>query len=107
MGTTKANLFTKQQNDLANMAKALANPARIAVLEYLLKVRNTLCGDIVAELGLAQSTISQHLLELKNAGLVQGIADGITVHYCIDPEGWAKYRFVLLGFFVDAPGGND
>jgi predicted transcriptional regulator len=99
MGATKSDLFTKQQNELAAMAKAIAHPARIAILQYLVKANACICGDIVEELGLAQATISQHLKELKNAGLIQGTIEGTSVCYCIDPKGWDQYKSVLGTFF--------
>lgn len=101
MGATKTDLFTKSQNHLAGMAKALAHPARIAILQELVKLNACVCGDLVTELGLAQPTISQHLKELKNAGLIQGTVEGTSVCYCIDPKVWDEYRDVFAGFFVE------
>jgi ArsR family transcriptional regulator, arsenate/arsenite/antimonite-responsive transcriptional repressor len=86
MGATKAAFFTDKQNNLANMAKALGHPARIAIIEYLVKVNACICGDIVNELPLAQPTISQHLKELKQAGLIKGTIEGNSVCYCIDEK---------------------
>lgn len=83
------------------MAKALAHPARIAILQELVKLNACVCGDLVTELGLAQPTISQHLKELKNAGLIQGTVEGTSVCYCIDPKVWDEYRDVFAGFFVE------
>ena len=71
MGATKTDHFTDNQNQLAVIAKALGHPARIAIMEYLLKVDTCICGDIVSELPLSQPTVSQHLKELKNAGLIK------------------------------------
>lgn len=101
MGATKTDLFTKQQNDIANMAKALAHPARIAILQYLVKKNACVCGDIVEELGLAQATTSQHLKELKNAGIIQGDIDGVSVCYCINPKVWKQYHEIFQSFFKD------
>lgn len=84
MGATKTDHFTERQNQIATIAKALGHPARIAIIEYLLKVNQCICGDIVNELPLAQPTISQHLKELKNAGLIKGNIEGNSVCYCID-----------------------
>ena len=103
MGATKTDLFTKQQNDLANMAKAIAHPARIAILQYLLKSKACVCGSLVDELGLAQPTISQHLKELKNAGLIQGTVEGTSVCYCINPKIWNEYQQVLSALFTEMP----
>ena len=101
MGATKTNLFTKQQNDLANIAKALAHPARIAILEQLIIKNACVCGYLVEELGLAQPTISQHLKELKNVGLIQGTVEGSSICYCIHPKVWQAYRQLFNAFFVE------
>jgi len=101
MGATKAELFTKQQNDIANMAKAIAHPARIAILQYLVKKNACVCGDIVDELGLAQATTSQHLKELKNAGIIQGNIEGVSVCYCINPKVWKEYQLCFNAFFAE------
>ena len=101
MGITKTDLFTKKQNEIASMAKALAHPARIAILQYLVKKNACVCGDLVDELGLAQATTSQHLKELKNAGLIQGTIEGVSVCYCINPKVWNEYRELFNSFFVD------
>ena len=100
MGTTKSEIFTEKQNRLAGMLKALAHPARIAILEQLLKMETCVCGTLVNELGLAQATISQHLKELKNAGLIQGTIEGTSVCYCIDPSVWKLFKKELEYFFV-------
>ena len=84
MGTTKTEHFTDKQNQIATIAKALGHPARIAIIEYLLKVNECICSDIVNELPLAQPTVSQHLKELKNAGLIKGNIEGTSICYCID-----------------------
>jgi len=84
MGATKTEHFTDKQNQIATIAKALGHPARIAIIEYLLKVNQCICGDIVNELPLAQPTISQHLKELKSAGLIKGTIEGNSICYCID-----------------------
>ncbi len=84
MGATKTEHFTDKQNELASLTKALGHPARIAIIEYLLKVDACICGDIVNELPLAQPTVSQHLKELKNAGLIKGNIEGNAICYCVD-----------------------
>lgn len=101
MGATKTELFSRQQNDLATIAKALAHPARIAILQYLRKKNACVCGDLVDELGLAQATTSQHLKELKNAGMIQGTIEGVSVCYCLDAKTWKHYRELFNGFFKD------
>lgn len=97
MGITKTDHFTDQQNELAILAKALGHPARIAILEYLAKVDRCICGDIVNELPLAQATVSQHLKELKNAGLIKGNIEGTAICYCINEAGFEKIK----SFFQD------
>lgn len=86
MGVTKTEHFTGHQNAVAVLIKALAHPARIAIIEYLLKVNNCICTDIVNELPLSQPTVSQHLKELKTAGIIKGNVEGNTICYCIDEK---------------------
>ncbi len=86
MGATKTTHFTNKQNQIATMLKALAHPARVSIVEYLMKVEGCICGDIVNELPLAQPTVSQHLKELKNAGLIKGNVEGNAICYCIDEQ---------------------
>lgn len=95
MGATKTDHFTDNQNELAILAKALAHPARIAIIEFLMKVDTCICGDIVNEMPLAQPTVSQHLKELKNAGLIKGNIEGTAICYCINEAGFEKIK----GFF--------
>lgn len=90
MGTTKSNHFTKEQNRLADLFKALAHPARIAILQLLINKQSCICGDIVDELPLSQSTISQHLKALKNAGIIKGDISGVTTCYCINQTTWSE-----------------
>jgi ArsR family transcriptional regulator len=92
MGLTKSAGFTAGQNELAAAAKALGHPARIAIIEYLLSVDTCICGDIVDVLPLAQATVSQHLKELKNAGLIKGSVEGASICYCIDENGFEKIK---------------
>lgn len=99
MGLTKTEKFTEQQNRLAIMLRAVAHPARIAILEQIIKSNTCICGDLVNELGLAQPTISQHLKELKNAGLIQGTIEGVSICYCINPTVWNELQQDLNGFF--------
>jgi DNA-binding transcriptional ArsR family regulator len=106
MGLTKSELFTKSQNEIAAMAKAIAHPARIAILQHLVKINACICGDLVEELGLAQATISQHLKELKAAGLIQGTIEGTSICYCIEPKMWKKYKDLFSTFFKDITGSS-
>lgn len=99
MGITKTEIFTEEQNSLAVMLKAMAHPARIAILQQIIKANACICGDLVEELGLAQATISQHLKELKTAGLIQGTIEGVSVCYCINPVVWNEMQEDLKNFF--------
>ena len=99
MGLTKTEEFTKAQNEMAVLAKALGHPARIAILQFLIKTKSCVCGDIVDELPLSQSTVSQHLKELKNVGLIKGDIDGPSVCYCIDEKAWSKAKAQLGKLF--------
>lgn len=99
MGTTKKEIFTEEQNKLAVQLKAIAHPARIAILQEIIKTNACICGDLVGELGLAQATISQHLKELKNAGLIQGTIEGVSICYCIEPNAWSDLQNALNTLF--------
>ena len=99
MGLTKTQIFSKKQNELADLFRVLANPARIAILEYLGRQRACICNDIVEEIGLAQPTVSQHLKELKRIGLIKGEIDGKKVCYCIDLEKLKSAQEQLNDFF--------
>ncbi|MFZ1688252.1 MAG: metalloregulator ArsR/SmtB family transcription factor [Flavobacteriales bacterium] len=103
MGLAKLEEFTVRDNRVARYAKALGHPARVAILKYLARQRSCVCGDIVDELPLSQSTVSQHLKELKEAGLIQGDIDGARVCYCIDPTEWAQARKYLLELLDSFP----
>ena len=92
MGASKTEHFTNKQNTIATLAKAFGHPARVAIMEYLTKVDICICGDIVNELPLAQPTVSQHLKELKNAGLIKGNIEGNSICYCIDEESIEKLK---------------
>ena len=90
MGLTKTESFTARQNALASFAKALAHPARIAIVEHLIEEDKCICGDLVDVLPLAQATVSQHLVELKKAGLIKGTVSGTSMCYCLDKDQWEK-----------------
>lgn len=96
MGLTKTEHFTLEQNAIANIAKALGHPARIAILEFLLRSERCICGDIVEHLPLAQATVSQHLRALKEAGLIKGTIEGASVCYCVNEESVGHLRDYLL-----------
>ena len=99
MGITKQEIFTEKQNELAQLAKAFAHPARIAILEHLIKSNACVCGELVDEIGLAQATISQHLKELKAVGIIQGNISGASVCYCINPDKWKAVNQLFDGMF--------
>jgi DNA-binding transcriptional ArsR family regulator len=100
MGLSKTEEFTVRDNRLARYAKALGHPARVAILRVLAEKRACMCGDIVELLPIAQSTVSQHLKELKDAGLIQGDIDGPRVCYCINDKEWQRAKKTLNDFFV-------
>ncbi len=99
MAIAKTEGFTDEQKRIANLAKALGHPARIAILMHLIQKNSCVCGDIVEELPLAQSTISQHLKALKKAGIIHGEVEGVKTCYCINPTGWKEMQRTLNQFF--------
>jgi len=100
MGITKSELFKKRQNRIALLAKAFDHPARVAILEYLLNNRTCITNDLVNELPLSQSTISQHLKELKQIGIIKGEIEGPKLNYCIDEQVWEESRDMFINFFA-------
>ncbi len=92
MGTTKEIAYDFEKIELARLIKAIAHPARIAILEHLLAIDQCVCGDIVDELNLAQATVSQHLKEMKEAGIIQGAIEGRNVCYCINTKKYNELR---------------
>jgi len=100
MGLTKADLYTAEQNDLAQLAKAFAHPARIAIIQHLLRTNQCITGDLVLEIGLAQATISQHLRELKASCIIQGTIEGTSVNYCINPVRWVEVKGLFDSLFA-------
>lgn len=99
MGLTKTDLFTDTQNELAAYARIFAHPARIAIIQYLLKTDTCCNSNLVDYLGLAQPTISQHLKELKQIGIIQGTVEGVSVNYCIHPEKWLHIKNMFSELF--------
>ncbi len=92
MAFNKKEEFTQKEQSLAAFAKAISHPARIAILNVLARKNECICGEIVEVLPLAQSTVSQHLKELKNAGLVDGTVDGPRSCYCINWKAFEKFN---------------
>lgn len=99
MGLTKTYMFTEKQNELAKVAKVLAHPARVAILEYISKQDACICTDLVDIIGLSQPTISQHLNEIKKIGLLKGTFEGKNLCYCIDQERWEELQQTFHLFF--------
>lgn len=99
MGATKTTDYTQQEMSIAKYAKAFSHPARVAILNLLLKKQACVCGDIVDELPLSQSTVSQHLKELKEVGLIKGDIEGASVCYCIDEQAWNTAKKQLNQLF--------
>lgn len=100
MGVSKTQLFDQGQNEIANVAKVLAHPARVAILQYISRQDACICSDLVVETGLAQATISQHLAEIKRVGLLKGNFQGKNLCYCIDKEKWNTLQELFNSFFT-------
>lgn len=99
MGLTKSDIHTTEQNEIAALFKVLGHPARIAILQHIIHQKACICNDLVDELGLAQATISQHLKELKNIGIIKGTIEGKSVCYCIEEKKWQKIQKTFNKFF--------
>ncbi len=100
MKNNKKNMFNDDSLKLAEFAKAVSHPARIEILRILAEKNSCICGEIVLEIPLAQSTVSQHLKELKSAGLISGEIDGPRSCYCLNPEGIAAMRELFDDLFA-------
>lgn len=98
MGASKSDFFTEQQNSTANLFKALAHPARIAIIDHLINVNSCICGDLVDVLPLSQATVSQHLRELKEAKIIKGSIDGNSICYCLNAETLEHITQILYGY---------
>jgi len=107
MGITKSELFKKRQNKMALIAKAFDHPARVAILEYLLEYNTCICNDLVDVLPLSQSTITQHLKELKQIGIIKGEVEGPKVNYCIDENVWEETKDIFINMFSKYVKKND
>ena len=95
MGASKSDYFSKQQNQTADVFKALGHPARIAIIEYILSMNSCICGDLVEVLPLSQATVSQHLRELKNANIIKGSIEGNGICYCLNEETLKEIKSIL------------
>lgn len=98
--------YTDREARLARYAKALGHPARVAILRYLSEQESCFFGDIHEVLPISKATVSQHLKELKEAGLIQGEILPPKVRYCINRENWAEARALFGGFFRDCAAGG-
>ena len=107
MGVSKTEKFTENQNQIALISKAFAHPARVAILEHLFNTKSCICGDLVNEIGLAQATISQHLKELKQLGIIKGTVEGTSVCYCIDNKKWDNIKATLNTFLSKTNSSNN
>jgi ArsR family transcriptional regulator len=101
MGTSKKEGFSNNQNRLADLARALGHPARIAILQFLAEQNTCICGDIVDKIPLSQATVSQHLAELKRSGLITGEIEGPRICYCINQKAWNEAKQLLSQFLTD------
>lgn len=95
MGASKNLYFSEEQNTTANLFKALAHPARIAIIQHILATRSCICGDLVDVLPLSQATVSQHLKELKSANIIKGSIDGNSICYCLNEDTLNEIRVFL------------
>lgn len=105
MGLTRIDKYTDEQINIAQLLKVLGHPARIAIVQSIIRTNSCVCGDLVTEIGLAQPTISQHLKELKSVGIIQGTIEGTSVCYCINKETWDGLK-VSLGELLNAVDAN-
>jgi DNA-binding transcriptional ArsR family regulator len=101
MAYAKTDLFDHKLNSTAVLFKALAHPARLAILQYLAETKVCITGDISDELPLSRTTVNQHLTELKNVGLIQGTVDGVKVNYCLNPEKLKEFSELATSFFEE------
>lgn len=100
MGVSKTQLFDQRQNEIAQIARVLAHPARVAILQHISRQDSCICSDLVEETGLAQATISQHLSEIKKIGLLRGDFQGRNLCYCIDTDRWNEIQGLFGSFFT-------
>ncbi len=99
MGITKTELYSEQQNEIANILKVLGHPARLAIIQQLLQEKCCICGDFTDEIPLAQPTISRHLKELKSIGIIAGTVEGNSISYCIQPQRWRAIQQIIHDLF--------
>ncbi|MGB3799835.1 MAG: metalloregulator ArsR/SmtB family transcription factor [Lewinella sp.] len=104
MGVTKTQAYTEEQLRLALLYKALAHPARIAIVQHLLRLDCCICQDLTEVIDLSQPTLSRHLKVLRDAGLISGSAEGNSMSYCISPARWREVQGVVGDFFASFKG---
>jgi DNA-binding transcriptional ArsR family regulator len=97
----KTEVFTKELQELARFSRVLSHPARLAILQYLAETKTCISGDISDYLPLSRSTVSQHLKELKELGLIHGEIDGLKINYCLCSSKISKYKQMIDTFFGD------
>lgn len=108
MGVSRTDLFDIEQNEIAQLGRIFSHPARIAILQYMSEAQQCINGDLVEQLGLAQPTVSQHLRELKLAGIIKGRIEGNSVMYCIDNDRWEEIKEIFSDLFKSIqPKGTD
>lgn len=107
MGISKSAAFSQAENNIARLAKALAHPARVAIIQYLLEKKSCHCGGLVEELPLSQATVSQHLKELKQAGLIKGEIERPRMCYCINESAWQEAGGLFASLFAGRPGAGN
>lgn len=107
MALNKKGMFEEIDQELAEFAKAIAHPARIAILKVLAEKNSCICGEIVEVIPLAQATVSQHLKELKNAGLIQGSISGPKSCYCLNHSKFIKFQEAFNALFLHLESQNN
>ncbi len=100
MGKAELGRFSKEENEVARLAKALSHPARVAIMRHLAKTQGCICGDLVEVLPLAQATVSQHLRELRKAGLISGEVEGASICYCVNKKEWERAARLIESLFT-------
>jgi DNA-binding transcriptional ArsR family regulator len=102
----KVEAFSAELQELARFAKAISHPARLSILKYLAETKTCISGDISDYLPLSRSTVSQHLNELKELGLIHGQIDGLKVNYCLCTDTILKYKDMMDAFFKETGSAN-
>ena len=99
MGASKIEIYSKEINEIAAIAKVFAHPARVAILQYISRQDACICNDLVDEIGLAQPTISQHLKVINDAGLLKGSYEGKSICYCLDIDKFQEFQSQFNTYF--------